>query len=406
LADAIGIVMSVLRFILTLLLVALACAAAAAVAFGTDPRLAERPDGLHWITLTRRFQWPLMSLCLILCVFLIGLVVAGKRRAFWLVALLPVLFFFYQRFTGQAYRQMAILDAPTFVTPEKATFLKNESPVVGLIFEDTPYAYPVGTLAQAPVVVHADSDKRLILMWSPYAARARAFVIDHSFKTRELDIVSMPANAMLLYNSRIGQFINAFTGTTLSGERPEGFKNSVDTFKTTWKSWRSDHPNTKVLSAAVSSTGEKLQPIFPTPDADPKVPAHTRVTLVDTAQPIAIQPERVSAGEPLNLAAGGLNLLVFREKGGGKIRAFDRSIKGDLFPRFSRKIVNKRPDVAFVDADTDSFWTLDGRCVEGYCKGEQLRPLHTEDDIAWVTLHTYYPDIELATGPLYVRGVR
>src|SRR4051812_6453149 len=185
LADAMGIVAAVFRFIFTLLLVVLALAAAAAVAFGTDPKLAQHPDGLHWITLTRRFQWPLMSLCLLLCVFLIGLVVAGKRRAFWLIFLMPVLFFFYQRFAGQAYRNMSILDTPTFVAADKAT-LKNESPVLGLIFEDTPYAYPIGSLALAPVVVHADSDKRLLLMWSPYAGRAQAFVIDHSFKSREL----------------------------------------------------------------------------------------------------------------------------------------------------------------------------------------------------------------------------
>jgi hypothetical protein len=407
LADATGIVMAVLRFILTLLLVALALAAAAAVAFGTDPALAQRPDGLHWITLTRRLQWPLMSLCLILCVFLIGLVVAGKRRAFWLVALLPVLFFFYQRFADQAYRNMAILDAPTFVAADKATFLKNDSPVVGLIFEETPYAYPVGSLALAPVVVHAESDKRLLLMWSPYGGRARAFVIDHSFKTRELDIVSMPANAMLLYNSRIGQFINAFTGVTLAGERPDGFKAPVETFKTTWKHWRSDHPATKVLASTLSPAGEKLQPIFPTPDADPKIPANTRVTLIDANRPIAIQAERVGGGEPLNLVTGGgLNLLVFRDRAGGKILVFDRAVKGDLFPRFSRKAVGKRPEVALVDADTNSYWTLDGRCVEGYCKGEQLRSLHIEEDISWLTLRTYYPEVELATGPLYVRATR
>jgi hypothetical protein len=406
-ADPTGIVLRVVRVILTLLLVVLAIGAAAALAFGTDPALAARPNGLHWITLTRRLQWPLTAGCLLLCITLIGLVVSGKRRAFWLIALIPVLCFFYHRFSGQAYRQMAIVDGPPFVAAEQAAFLADASPVVGLSVEGSAYAYPVGALALAPVVVHAEADKRLIVMWSPYAGRARAFVIDHSVKARELDIVSMPANAMLLYNARIGQFINAFTGATPDGERPDGFKAPVDTHKTTWKAWRSLHPETKVLATAIASYGDKLQPIFPVPGADPRVPYDTRVALIATTRPVALQAERVPlVGEPLNLTGGDLNLLVFRDRQGGQLKVFDRALKGDLFPRFQRKTGPRQREPAFVDQDTNSTWTLDGKCTDGYCKGEQLRPLHVETDLPWPTLKAWYPDLELLNGPLVVRAPR
>src|SRR5258706_4164256 len=129
-ADAMGIVHPVLRFIITLLLVALALASAGVVAFGTHPALAQYPSGLSWITLSRRLQWPLTSLCLVLCVALIALVVGGKRRAVWLVFLAPVLFLFYQRFAGDEFRRMAVLDNPPFVAADKAGFLKGESPAI------------------------------------------------------------------------------------------------------------------------------------------------------------------------------------------------------------------------------------------------------------------------------------
>jgi len=183
-ADGGTIVHPVVRFLVTSFMALLALASAVVVAFGTHPNLARYPQGLDYITLARRWQWPLTSLCLMICVALIAMVIGGKRRAPWLLILAPVCFLFYQRFTGDPFRKMTILDNPTFGTPDKVGFLKSDSPVIGLVFEGQPYAYPCGSLALAPVVAHADADHRLLLMYSPYAGRAQAFVVDATVKPR------------------------------------------------------------------------------------------------------------------------------------------------------------------------------------------------------------------------------
>jgi hypothetical protein len=394
-ADGRGIVHPVLRFLITLLLVALALASAGAVAFGTDPALARYPSGLSWITLARRLQWPLTSLCLLLCVALIGLVIAGKRRPVWLLFLAPVLFLFYQRFAGDEFRRMAILDNPTFVGIEKAGFLKNDSLVIGLTVEGQPFAYPCGALALAPVIIHADADKRILVMYSPYAGRAQAFVVDSTIKPRELDIVSMPADALLLYNSRIGQFINGFTGTTLNGERPEGFRSPIEVRKTNWREWRTLNPDTKVLATSISLAGEKAHPRFPPRPVPMRLPPEARVTLLRTARPVLIDPSQFKSGEVLNMTAGGTNLLIFRDQRTGKLHIFDRAVKGDLFPQFTRRMITKRPEIAFHDTDTDSDWTVEGRCIAGYVKGEQLRPISMEADVSYGTLKSFYPKLEV-----------
>src|SRR4051794_24727992 len=113
--DGSRIVHPVVRFLVTSLMALSALASAVVVAFGTHPALAKYPQGLDYITLSRRWQWPLTSLCLILCVTLIAMVIGGKRRAGWLLVLAPVLFLFYQRFTGDPFRKMTILDNPAFV---------------------------------------------------------------------------------------------------------------------------------------------------------------------------------------------------------------------------------------------------------------------------------------------------
>jgi hypothetical protein len=398
-ADGRYIVKTLRRFLITLLISVLALGGAAVLAFGTHPALAKYPDGLEWIALARRVQWPMMTLCLGLCVTLIGLVVAGRRSAFWLVVLVPVLCLFYQRFAGDPLRKMAVLDNPTFVATERATFLKSDSAVVGLVFDGQPYAYPVASLAAAPVVAHADADRRLLVMYSPYAGRAQAFVVDNTVKPREIDIVSMPADALLLYNARIGQFVNGFTGTTLKGERPDGFKTPIETRRTTWREWRTLHPETRVLHAN-AAVGEKLQPRFPTRPVKLDLPREARVALLSTPHPVAVQTNKLARdGEPLNLTAGGTNLLVYRERGTGRLRAFDRVIAGDLFPKFKRKAVSGKPEVAFTDADTGSLWSLDGRCLDGYAKGETLKPIPVEEDLAYGTLKSFTPDLEVLRIP-------
>ena len=204
------------------------------------------------------------------------MVIAARRSAFWLIVLVPVLFLFYQRFAGDPFRRMAILDGPNFIATDKATFLKPESPVVGLVFEGQPYAYPTASLAAAPVIVHADGDKRLLVMYSPYAGRAEAFVVDNTIKPRELDIVSMPADALLLYNARIGQFINAFTGATLAGEAPEGFKTPIETRRTNWREWRTLHPDSQVLAAGAARPPRSSRPASrpaPSTSSSPSTPA-------------------------------------------------------------------------------------------------------------------------------------
>jgi hypothetical protein len=385
----------VTRIILPILLVMVALLSAAAVAWGTNPDWARYERGLDWIMTARRLQWPLATLSILCCVTLIALAIGGKRRAWWLLALAPVVFLFYQRFSGEAFHTMTVLDQPHFITPDQATFLKDDSRVVGLVFEGVPYAYPQASLHRSPVVVHADADKRLMLMWNPYASRAVAYAVEHTIKPREIDIVSMPANAMLLYNARIGQFINAFTGLTPDGERPSGFLAPVDAYKSSWGHWRKAYPQTRVLAAPLW-TGEEPQQRFAHRPVKMEAP-RSRVALLATTRPVAFTAEQVGA-DVINLTAGKANLLLIRDKA-GRLRAFDRSVKGDLFPMFQRRTIPRKPDVALVDSDTQSLWSLDGRCLDGFAKGENLRPVNIEQDLPLGVLASYYPDLELVAVP-------
>ncbi len=304
---------------LPFLLILLAAGAAAAFGYGMDSRWGQYPHGLDYIVLARRFQWLSAMLTILLSVSIITLVASGKRRIWWLLGLAPILLLFFHHFSTP-HARTSVLDNPTFIPAAQATFLHDDEWVVGLSFNANSYAYPFSTLYTSPVISQIDRGKdnhlkRLLLMWSPYANRATAFLTKAEIRPRSLDIVSMPANALLIYNTRRGEFINALTGQTLQSQLPTGFISPIPTSKMRWADWRSLHPDTLVLPP---TDGQKpdaptapLAPRMKMPPAKVPPDPDRRILLLATTRPYAILQE--AAGRSLiNMMAGDLPLLLVR----------------------------------------------------------------------------------------------
>jgi hypothetical protein len=383
---------------LPLLLSIFATVSAAVVAYGTHPAWAQFRHGLAFILLSRRLQWPLVTLCLLLCLTLLGLIIGGKRRAWWLIALGPVLALFVHRFATDPTGQMFPLDNPSFASADAASFLRDEDYVVGLSFEGQAYAYPYGHLYANPVVVQAEHDKRMMLMWSAYANRAVATYITRDVRARDFDVVSVPANALLLYDTRVGTFVNGVTGLTTAGKKPRGFLSPIETRKMPWGRWRALHPESKVLEPGWATDRMPNVPLLPSRPM-PKVadgwPADMAIVLVGAgASPAAVASEALGPA-PVNLRADGVPAFVFRDPASGSPRAFDRRLD-DLAPRFELNQSAGRKG-AFLDVDTDSGWDVNGAAVDprAETKGKRLARVPVEDGLYWGVMKHWYPDLEL-----------
>lgn len=388
---------------LPVILLFFATLAGAVMAYGTHANWAGYPHGFDFILFARRVQWPMAALALALCMVLVGLVIAGRRRAWWLIGLGPVLALFVHRFGSDSSNQFLVIENPAFETAASATFVGDDDWVVGVRFADADYAYPYAALFETPVVIHADHDRRLALMWSAYANRAVAVQVGRELRAADLEVVSMPANALLLYNSRLGQFVNGLTARTPGDAQPDGFGERVPITKTTWKLWRANHPETQVLmpvgSNYTSAPRVPIRPTFPLPLQLPpgRRPTFARVVMVEASQPIAVQTEEVGT-EPLNLAAGDEPVLLFRDRRDGGVRAFERRID-DLRPRFRLNADRRREKVAFVDLDTSAGWDRSGRAVDGppEFRGRRLAPLPAEDGLYWDVMAYWTPGIKLVS---------
>jgi hypothetical protein len=387
--------------VLPIFLILLAAGAAAIMAFGTNPDLAQYSHGLSVILLTRRLQWPLVAFSLLCCLVLIFLVISNKRRAWWLIALGPITALFAYRFSISPDNFFSVAENPAMLSADTTTFVRDDDWVVGVEFEEQAYAFPYQSLYSTPVVIQSDREKRMMLLWSPFANVARAFAMDRQTKARELDIVSMPANALLVYNARIGQFINGLTGLTPKGDRPDGFKSEIPTVKMSWKHWRVAHPDSKVMlptgRVAHNPPAAPVLPLYPLPRDSSQVDPQTRVAIVATTQPIAIPTESIST-KPLNIMASGkLPLLILRDAASGELRAFDRRIDEDLMPRFELNHDPRRKLAALIDSDTNTGWNLAGVAVDGdkAHRGKKLRPVEIQEGLYWGVMKYWYPELKL-----------
>jgi hypothetical protein len=383
---------------LPLLLLVLAAVPAALVAYGIDPAWAQYPHGVELILLSRRLQWPLTALTLLLCVALIGLVISGKRRAWWLIGLAPILTLLGHRFAMNSGNAFLVNANPVFVAADQASFMADDEWVVGLIDQSGAVAFPYASLYPRPLVVRNDQAEPMILMWSPFANCATAFRIDRSIRTNELEVVSMPANALLAYNSRIGQFINGVTGTTPDGRRPAGFGSPIPTIKTTWGRWLAAHPGTTVMAPPQGGEAPRraVLPYFPMPRDSVNLPPQTTIALIRGPTPVAIADSDLGAG-PVNFSEP--PIVAVRDPVTGTVTAYDRHIDEDLIPIFSARTFRKFTQATMTDSDSGSAWTAGGRAIDGPSKGKKLQPVEIEDGVYYSVARFWYGNLPL-TAPL------
>ena len=88
----------------------------------------------------------------------------------------------------------------------------------------------------------------------------------------------VPANALLVYNQKIGQFINGLTGQTPANTKPTEFLSPISTQKVPWKTWLTAHPDTRVMLPTAEADIDRkptlpLRPWFPMPKTNGLPPA-------------------------------------------------------------------------------------------------------------------------------------
>jgi hypothetical protein len=117
------------------------------------------------------------------------------------------------------------------------------------------------------------------------------------------------------------------------------------------------------------------------------------VDIIRVSPPGAI-PSDVVLTEALNTSIGDLRVLVIRDPRTGAIRAFDRRVQTDLFPTFHLRKTARLSESAMQDTDSGSWWSVNGKAIDGPLKDSQLREIPVTT-LVWYNVMKYWmPDLE------------
>jgi hypothetical protein len=399
--------------LLPLILLAGATVAGGALAYGTHPDLAYWRHGIALIMLARRVQWLLVLASILPCLAMLGLVVAGRRRAWWLIGLMPVLALFIRTYAPGYRGNWAVNDAPVFVDAPSLAPTAGVGPddwVVGVVYQDQAYALPFDQLFVHPaLVIGEQTGQRLLIVWSATGNRALAAVLARTAHARDLEIVATPADSLLLFDHRLGGFICGLTGAqvgTVPAARAPQLVEIVPTGKAKYGDWIRQHPDSRVLLgfdglAAATPLEAPRQPVLPLlrfRQADGTVPsAATRVDYIQTPTPCVCAVD-MNLSTPLNTRGGKESLLLLRDARTGACRVFDRHLKEDLYLSFTARHQRKMPEVFMADSDTGSLWTAAGHCVEGTLKGSHLHEVGVDSDVYLQVMRFWDPQLQFVGG--------
>ncbi len=380
--------------IFPLILLLTGCCSAAWLTYGINPAVAAEFGGLSLITLTRRIQWILLIFTILPCLLLIVTVAIGKARAWWLVGLSVVVALLFVRFSPENKRPVRILEAESMPTVAEANADLDEEFVVGLEYDGVAFAFPYRSLYRTPIVQLTDFDKRLIIIFSPYANSATVLDVSREVKATDLEYIASPYNSTLIYNRKYGQFIVGITGKTDAGAEATGVRDRLTTERLPLRLWRFRHPQTRLMiptEADKSALGVPLMPQYPIHLADSSLPPETPIVLVRSNPPAAL----LTGGDfskPSHAKIGESPIVLWRDD--GALRAFFRTVDSDLYLTFAVR-TDKTGKSHLQDNQTASTWTLEGRCTDGPLKGRHLTPVPVEEGVYWGVSKTWWPELQL-----------
>lgn len=301
----------------------------------------------------------------------------------------------YERFRlarrlGQA---VASWDDPEIVPGRGAPHMRPDDYVIGLVFRQRPRAYPLWIIDNYHAINDRVDGERILVASCERCQSGSAFRANagDSSEREPLFRAAGVLNAVLLFKDlRTGSYWNHYEGLALRG-RSAGFRLEwIPTYHMEWADWLALHPETEVMAPPQDRThpdarhGHGREEFFGRPGMDPAfVP--TIVGDLDTRYPenqmvLGIHDARGGIAFPLrevqreggvvSRESSGRNLVVFAgpKPDGFTMAAFLAAVDGQ-----DRSFV--REDGSFRDRETESHWSIEGRCTRGSARGATLTPV-------------------------------
>ncbi|WP_171110295.1 MULTISPECIES: DUF3179 domain-containing protein [Streptomyces] len=141
------------------------------------------------------------------------------------------------------------VDRPRFVPAGDADFLTDDEPVFGLEHRGEVRAYPQQVLVWHEIVNDIVGDEPLAITYCPLTGTVIGFSAPPGTPELTFGTMGKLVNSnLLMYDRQTGSEWPQLLGQAISGPLKGTRLDTVPLVWTTWKEWRTGHPDTRVLS--------------------------------------------------------------------------------------------------------------------------------------------------------------
>lgn len=297
------------------------------------------------------------------------------------------------------------INTPVFMPASEATYLNDNDLVLGFADGDDVRAYPHKILDWHEIINDDTPNHSLAVIYCPLTGTGIGW-------NREINGMKTTFGVSgLLYNSNIipydrstnsnwSQILLKSVNGNLKGKEAQ----SISLLETTWKTWKSMYPNSKVISPKTGynrnyefypygnyKTSKNL--LFPVKNTDSRFHEKYRMLAVITdGKVMGFTFNEVAKGTTAYSAEfSGISLVIASNFEANFLVAFNAVLPGGKELNFTA-IQNQLPVI--LKDDEGNTWDVFGRATSGPQKGQQLE-IFPQMMGYWFAFAAFYPDIYL-----------
>jgi hypothetical protein len=141
------------------------------------------------------------------------------------------------------------IDEPQYVPASEANFLSDSDLILGLNIAGDQRAFPIRILDYHEIVNDAIGGQAVIVTWCPLCGSGLAFEPRVKGEIVEFGVSGLLHDSdLVMYDRKTESLWQQITGEAIMGDQLGQTLTQVPSTMTDWKTWRTSHPDTHVLS--------------------------------------------------------------------------------------------------------------------------------------------------------------
>ena len=303
------------------------------------------------------------------------------------------------------------LDLPFLTDVAGAFFMADEHRVLGVEIDGVARAYPLIVMWWHEIVNDTIAGANVVVSYCPLTGSGLAFdaFVDGAFRVFGVSGLLFENNLMM-FDRQTESIWNQLLMGAQCGPESGKLLTRLPVVETTWKQWRTAHPQTTVLTL---DTGfDRAYGAYPYGDynlLDNAATFFPSSTFSDARPPkelvLGIREGNAAVAYPFGVLADKGDAVAVNDQVGGRSvlvtylfsqatdRAFDRNVAGQTL---SFTVASENP-FTLTDNETGSTWDWSGGAIAGPLQGERLTPLEDAWTMFWFAWSVFYPETQIVT---------